>query len=91
MTVALATRNQTIHPSILSPTPQTSGVRFSAIFLENEVPEEAQEGLLFAFYRTFGTFLQCPPKLLNPKLSADENADQAGRASHPPAGSNLKP
>jgi hypothetical protein len=69
MTVASATRNQTIHPSILSPTPQTSGVRFSAIFLENEAPEEAQEGL-FALFAHFGHFFARsavrPPVLSNP-------------------------
>jgi hypothetical protein len=103
MTVASATRNQTIHPSILSPTPQTSRLRFSAIFLENEAPEEAQEGLLALFCRTPGNshptrnrggrhldfeMWDSAAETLEPGLSADESADQAGRASHPPAGSN---
>src|SRR5580658_5405095 len=63
MTVASATRNQTIHPSILSPTPQTSRLRFSAIFLENEAPEEAQEGL-FALFAHFWHFFAEPPETL---------------------------
>ena len=62
MTVASATRNQTIHPSILSPTPQTSGLRFSAIFPENQAPEEAQEGLL-SLLSHFWHFFAVPPKL----------------------------
>ena len=90
MTVASATRNQTIHPCILSPTPQTSGLRFSAIFPENQAPEEAQEGLL-SLLSHFWHFFAVPPETPEPELSADESADPAGRASHPPAGSNLEP
>ena len=65
MTVASATRNQTIHPCILSPTPQTSGLRFSAFFPRTKHRKKLRRGF-YRFYRTFGTFLQCPPKLLNP-------------------------